>query len=478
MPPDMTTERKKRTRTGCVNCSRRRRKCDEAKPTCTGCKRRGEECQWRMLGAFRDSNIRVLESDHPSMSQGVAVSKGKRQSRFKILNSAAKPQKGKGGNHQDHKASDERPAQEPSLSPAADTDATAAPVAATETILGSTPVLIAHSLASPSPAVNQGPSPPYSSETSRETANVRSPPHTRIETDGNHVDPHSASPRSHYPPSLQYDFNTLPRPRDDSSHCYNSSPEYTIDDLTGLSGFSQGSHFRSSITGSYQTVQSPLFNHNVFSDPADFANDVFLPGSAYEALHTTLRNRQLWTARPDIPNRRNSNDVASVVHTPTVFSDAGSFSRAERQPRRSESGRRFELSPEREHVLWENYLNEICSWVRPFSEAHYIEKSSNTRKLDMFDNNRHFASTFPQMAKSSTHLRYSILALSARQLERQQNQKSQSESLSLYQEAIHLLLPELGGKTTPVIASCVILCVLEMLSCMCLGSLAYYLFRF
>lgn len=83
----------------------------------------------------------------------------------------------------------------------------------------------------------------------------------------------------------------------------------------------------------------------------------------------------------------------------------------------------------------------------------------------MFDNQRHFASTFTQMAKTSAHLRYSILALSARQLERQQNAKSQSESLSLYQEAIHLLLPELGSKTTPVIASCVILCVLEMLSC-------------
>jgi hypothetical protein len=83
----------------------------------------------------------------------------------------------------------------------------------------------------------------------------------------------------------------------------------------------------------------------------------------------------------------------------------------------------------------------------------------------MFDNNHHFASTFPQMAKTAPHLRYSMLALSARQLERLQNKKSQSESLSLYQEAIHLLLPELENKTTPVIASCVILCVLEMLSC-------------
>lgn len=83
----------------------------------------------------------------------------------------------------------------------------------------------------------------------------------------------------------------------------------------------------------------------------------------------------------------------------------------------------------------------------------------------MFDNNCHFASTFPQMAKTAPHLRYAILALSARQLERLQNEKSQSESLLLYQEAIHLLLPELENKTIPAIASCVILCVLEMLSC-------------
>lgn len=84
----------------------------------------------------------------------------------------------------------------------------------------------------------------------------------------------------------------------------------------------------------------------------------------------------------------------------------------------------------------------------------------------MFDKYRHFASTFPQMAKPATHLRYSIKALSVRQIKRQQNEKSQSESLSLYQELIYLLLPELESKSTPVIASCVILCVLEMLGCM------------
>ena len=104
------------------------------------------------------------------------------------------------------------------------------------------------------------------------------------------------------------------------------------------------------------SIPSPLFDHNVFSDPADFTNDVFLPGSAYEALHKTLRNRQLWTAQLDVPSRRSSQGSVSLVHT-------GLFSKTERQPRGLEYSKPFELSPEREHTLWENYLNEICSWV-------------------------------------------------------------------------------------------------------------------
>ena len=69
------------------------------------------------------------------------------------------------------------------------------------------------------------------------------------------------------------------------------------------------------------------------------------------------------------------------------------------------------------------------------------------------------------MAKSTPHLKNSILALCARQIEQKDNSQSFSESLALYQEAIHLLLPELQSKNTAVIASCVILCVLEMMSC-------------
>ncbi|KAJ5748701.1 uncharacterized protein N7511_010397 [Penicillium nucicola] len=449
--PPTGAERKKRTRTGCVNCSRRRRKCDEAKPTCTGCKRRGDKCQWRMMGAFRDSNIKVLESDHPSMSQGVAASRNKRHSKFKIVNTASTrtkrapkqqgqplpaPEQGPGHGSPPPSAPDESDTPVPAAIERNDSDS-AAPLAANE-------------ISASNPGVNPGISPPYSSDTSshpRKTFN-EPPGHIELQTHVSPLGPQVLSPHSHYDPTLQFDFQPS-HSRDDSiSHPYiNSSPEYVINDLSALRGLHQDTQFHSSVADSYQTGQSPVFDHGIFSDPTDLINDVFLPGSAYEALHTTLRNRQLWTARPDFPSRRSSQDSVPMVHTPTGYSDAGSVARTARGSRHSGISRRFELSPEREHVLWENYLHEICSW------------------LDMFDNQRHFASTFTQMAKTSAHLRYSILALSARQLERQQNAKSQSESLSLYQEAIHLLLPELGSKTTPVIASCVILCVLEMLSC-------------
>ena len=39
------------------------------------------------------------------------------------------------------------------------------------------------------------------------------------------------------------------------------------------------------------------------------------------------------------------------------------------------------------------------------------------------------------------------------------------ESLGLYQKAINLIAPKLSLLETEVIASCVLLCVLEMMSC-------------
>lgn len=69
------------------------------------------------------------------------------------------------------------------------------------------------------------------------------------------------------------------------------------------------------------------------------------------------------------------------------------------------------------------------------------------------------------LAKHHPHIKYSILALSSRQMELKEKTVDNSRSLALYQHAIHLLSPLLQLRTTEVLASCVVLCVLEMMSC-------------
>ncbi|EYE92302.1 uncharacterized protein EURHEDRAFT_517850 [Aspergillus ruber CBS 135680] len=371
---------------------------DETKPMCVGCKRRGEKCQWRMLGSFREANLKVLEPEHPSMKQSASR---KQNNKFKILN--VQPRKSQ---DQESPRASPKPVDDINL-PDANNDIDDLndnndnnDQQPEHDFAHNSPVNGNDALPAPTPA------PPTATATATATTTAPAP-----------------TPPLDHSPSHHLDFtNHSPSSSHDSHVSYLSSPDFM--GLISHSSFSEGYP---------AAMASPLFDHGVFSDPANVANiDVFVPGSAYEALHTALRNRQLWTARPDIPSRGSTPDIVPGVAPNDT---------------RARPGRGFTLSLEREIILWQNYLNEICTW------------------LDMFDNHRHFASTFPQMAKSSLHLRYSILALSARQMERKQNEKSQSESLSLYQEAIHLLLPELESKTTPVIASCVILCVLEMLSC-------------
>lgn len=351
-------ERKKRTRTGCLNCSRRRRKCDEAKPTCTGCKRRGDECQWRLLGSFREANIKVLGSDHPSMSQGVITNKNKPPSKFKILNTLTNSPRTRGTSKRHAEATRDRPEAElHASSPVAAPTFEAIPEAQSKD--PSQPV-IQHS--GSAPEAHQGLSTPLSRGKSSHLLQHHQSPaslHNQCEESADDL-PSPGTTRSHRS-IVQYDIQRNSVQDDTSLHVYaHATPEFLVDDLAALRGFTHHAEFNASVTDSYHNGPSPLFDNSVFSDPADLTNDVFLPGSTYEALHTTLRNRQLWTARPDDPSRTSSRGSISHARTQTGYSDSGSFTNIEKEPR---SGRRFELSPEREHILWQNYLNEICSWV-------------------------------------------------------------------------------------------------------------------
>ncbi|KIW81500.1 hypothetical protein Z517_04525 [Fonsecaea pedrosoi CBS 271.37] len=53
-----------RTKTGCLTCRRRKKKCDELKPTCTGCARNFIECQWpHPVDPNRDSGSQKRKRD-------------------------------------------------------------------------------------------------------------------------------------------------------------------------------------------------------------------------------------------------------------------------------------------------------------------------------------------------------------------------------------------------------------------------------
>ncbi|KAF4422179.1 regulatory for the arginine catabolic pathway [Fusarium acutatum] len=169
---------------------------------------------------------------------------------------------------------------------------------------------------------------------------------------------------------------------------------------------------------------------------------IFLPGSAYHELHSTLRNHLIQETRSIAPTRSTTPHIEVESSGGVSLEDAEvTIPIQEFQPSQTPL-----LSQQEECSLWKNYFDEIAPW------------------LDKFDRDRHFQQIIPTMSKDNDHLRCSMLALSARQLELKHTLPT-NRSLALYQEAIHMLLPHLPTRGTAVIATCVILCVLEMLSC-------------
>lgn len=82
----------------------------------------------------------------------------------------------------------------------------------------------------------------------------------------------------------------------------------------------------------------------------------------------------------------------------------------------------------------------------------------------MFDSECTFRVQIPALARTFPALLNAVLAISARQMERKQGIQDSFDSLELYQEAIRLLSPLLQMRDPKVVAACVLLCCLEMMS--------------
>ncbi|KAI8666035.1 Zn(2)-C6 fungal-type domain-containing protein [Fusarium keratoplasticum] len=376
--PQQVPKKKTRTRSGCLNCRRKKRKCDEGRPACGTCRRRSEHCEWGLKITFRAENAQGLDGRHPSMRKMAR----RRPREFEILDVTSEVIR-------DYNAPS-------SLLESEDDDADARPMG-------------------------------------------RSIP-TNV---GSNARPTGLGHLSNAPGSY------LTPPAVESSPSSQRQTESAVADLLyfSQSGQTTQSHSRVAIDPALQVsmdIEYPYMEQIQAFTPGDMSEDgIFLPGSAYHELHSTLRNHLIQETRSVAPTRSTTPrlDVNSTQGSSTIAETDVTVQIPDFHPSTTPL-----LSEEEECALWKNYFDEIAPW------------------LDKFDRDRHFQQILPTMTKNNDHLRYSMLALSARQLELKKTLPT-DRSLALYQEAIHLLLPHLPTRGTAVIATCVILCVLEMLSC-------------
>lgn len=207
----------------------------------------------------------------------------------------------------------------------------------------------------------------------------------------------------------------------------------------------------------FPPIDGGLLPDNVISPSVSsgyhIEDGIFEPGSAYQNLFQSLRSHIFRTAQFEID--QSHRDYAMGRDRNKLARNAGGLNNtlAVSQPNNDiESGDgaetpSFELRPAQEYLLWKAWTEEVSLW------------------LDKFDPQTHFRDYFPIIAKERPHLKYAMLSLSARYLESRNSGVAPSLTLALYQHTIQLLLPQLYMRDTAVIASCVILCVLEMFSC-------------
>ncbi|KAK7429351.1 hypothetical protein QQZ08_004163 [Neonectria magnoliae] len=386
-----------RTRTGCLNCRRKKRKCDEGRPACGTCYRRNEHCEWGLKITFRAENAQSLESRHPSMRR---MARKRPPREFEILDVTSEVIRDYNAPSPPLESDDEEASvKEPGIGRYGGTNL---PTIGRPSRIDA----IAH----PPDAFFAGQNPPGTGNRS---------PASQRQTESAVANLLYLRQSGHVPSPVDVDVDPALQASMDPI-AMDMIPDYSY----------------------MEQIQA-------FTPEGTSEDGIFLPGSAYHELHSTLRNHLIQETRSNAPTRSTTPrfEADSLHDTSTTMDDDSVEAIPLPDYQTSVDSQLPLLSEDEECALWKNYFDEIAPW------------------LDKFDRDRHFQHILPTMTKNHDYLRYSMLALSARQLELKETTLPTDRSLALYQEAIHLLLPDLPTRNTAVIATCVILCVLEMLSC-------------
>ncbi|GAB7351731.1 hypothetical protein MBLNU459_g2316t1 [Dothideomycetes sp. NU459] len=432
-----------RGRTGCLNCRRRRKKCDETKPNCSKCIQLGETCEWDSGVTFRLHGIR---HDHPSMR---ASNRRPSNHTFQIVDvtfdaTTHRPKElinGKEIESVDHTHGNGlslmRSLSTPDVEPLGERiDGSGA-----DSSFGAIPTAHKSDLASDSV----------------ETRSLISIDQTMSPRSSGIV---TVADRNRFP-SSPYGYNSTAigsgksddQPDSAGGSYYDNSTAAALGALDYLTSFGTDPSFLPSENSPgnppmWQMQSSVPDMDQIMADSPDIYG-TYYPNAQYKELHTTLHNHIVETARNTgatgqcTPEQQLTNSEP-LIGSATAHNPASTSNTGEEALLLGPSAKG--LSSRRELQLWRNYFDEVSVW------------------LDMFDHERHFQHVLPLLANTSRPLRLSILALSARQIERKDPDKPYTESLALYQEAIQLIVQDLQSLDIAVIASCVLLCVLEMMS--------------
>lgn len=205
------------------------------------------------------------------------------------------------------------------------------------------------------------------------------------------------------------------------------------------------------------------------SSPGSWYQDGFSQDPGFLASQEELRAILFTLANSAAPTRASSPETAKrELDLDANASPTTSVSRSyQRQIHEQRRRRESPLSSQRRIEYLKNYVAEIAPWVRTVISPTYslIYKANICYlQLDMFDSHCTFRQQLPALSHSFPALLYAILAISARQMERKSGIQDWYDSLELYQEAIRLLSPLIQVRDPKIVAACVLLCCLEMMS--------------
>ncbi|KAJ3577922.1 hypothetical protein NPX13_g2649 [Xylaria arbuscula] len=333
-PEPQQTPRKKgvRCRTGCWNCNGKR-------PTCETCSQKGEVCQWGIRLSFRPENSYSVPDTHPSMRQASTLSRDVAVEFYDITHEIIRDYQAGGhvtGDTRKHSSHNE----ERSVSSPASIFRTPIPYQGPKSTRGF----------------------PYSPE-----PNVTSrPSYTGNLTTAASLDqPDSESPGSMDSTESMNMLRSAAAQLLDLGCAPPSIDLRVMDHGSGSIGV-EGDYFLQPGACAGTATTTPATAR--LSEHSHYDDGIFLPGSTYLELHSTLRDRIFDTARSAQTSRAPSPGI--VISTGDAIDGFGDVNYegpsvgSEVPPSPPTSTPLFaELEWQDEYNLWKNWVDEIAPWV-------------------------------------------------------------------------------------------------------------------